>query len=197
LSSQSTAEQYDKQEINKLSKLSEINSDLNAYSVYYEAKLSLARFLSTNDQLEDARAVLKPFIQKALEQARKPDNAQDSDEDDSTGRPDEDEKDSDNHTRGIALFCDGDCGRSWDYADDIWVCRDCLCVQLDTGCLEKLRRIELPITICNPKHEHLHVLSFDKHAWKGISSADLIVGSEVMSRDAWLSMLEQEWCIEK
>jgi tetratricopeptide (TPR) repeat protein len=265
LSSQPTADQHDEQEeINKLSKLSEINSDLNAYSIYYEAKISLARFLSNNDQLEEARAVLKPFIQKALEQARTPDNAQDgyerlalilpainddvnalaawfamspllvkeddgskdshtlpttdsilsdstepaatagatehsysSDEDDSPDKSDEDKEDSDDHSRGIAFFCDGDCGRSWEYADDIWICRDCLCVQLDTSCLEKLRRSELPITICDPKHEHLHVPPFDKLAWKSIGSDDLKVGSDVMSRDAWLAMLEQEWGIEK
>lgn len=208
--------------------------------------------------------MLKPFVQKALEQARTPDNAQDgyerlalilpainddvnalaawfamspllvkeddgskdshtlpttdsilsdstepaatagatehsysSDEDDSPDKSDEDKEDSDDHSRGIAFFCDGDCGRSWEYADDIWICRDCLCVQLDTSCLEKLRRSELPITICDPKHEHLHVPPFDKLAWKSIGSDDLKVGSDVMSRDAWLAMLEQEWGIEK
>jgi hypothetical protein len=51
---------------------------LNTYSVYREAKLALARFLSTHDQLEEARELLKPLIKKALEQARTVDEAQDS-----------------------------------------------------------------------------------------------------------------------
>jgi hypothetical protein len=46
-------------------------------------------------------------------------------------------------------------------------------------------------------HPNLHVLSFDESIWKGISSADLKDGSEVMSRDAWLTMLEQERGVEK
>ena len=263
--SQLAVEQYgQQQELDKLSKLSEINSDLNTYSVYREAKLALARFLSTHGKLEEAREVLKPLIKKALEQARTVDEAQDgyerlalilpvinddvnalaawcamsplpieeddgpedgktspttgsipnggtepsatagatenghsSDEDDSHDKSAEDGKDSNEFPGSMAFFCDGGCGRRWDYADDIWACRDCLCVQLDTGCLEKLRRGELPITICHPKHDHLHVPPLDEHAWKGISPTDLKVGSEIMSRDAWLTTLEEAWGIEK
>lgn len=119
------------------------------------------------------------------------------DEDNSQHGLPEDKKDSDELTGNLVFYCDGRCGRRWDYADDIWVCRDCLCVQLDTGCLEKLRRGGLPIAICHPKHEHLHVPPSDEHAWKANSSADLKVGSEIMSRDVWLSKLRQEWGIAK
>jgi hypothetical protein len=250
--------------INKLNKLSEINDDINTYSIYREAKLALARFLTTRDKLEQAREVLRPLVAKALEQARTADESEDGyerlalilprinddvnalaawstlspsavEEDDGPERndtspandsvpngatdpaaragatehgrsPDKDDrrdesaegkKDRDDLTGNISFFCDGCCGRRWTYADDIWVCRDCLCVQLDTGCLEKLRRGELPITICHPKHEHLHVPPFDEHAWKGISPADLRVGSKIISRDVWLATLKQEWGIEK
>lgn len=265
LSSQPAFELHEQQEeINKLSKLSEINNDLNTYSLYREAKLALARFLTTHGKLEEAREVLKPLITKALEQARTVDEADDgyerlalilptinddvnalaawstmlpspvkeddgpdegvtspaidntpnggteppatagatehdppSNKDDSLDESAEDKKDSDELTGNAGFLCDGRCGRRWSYADDISVCRDCLCVQLDTGCLEKLKLGELPITICHPEHEHLHVPPFDERAWKKSSSSDLKVGSETMSRDAWLAMLEQEWGIKK
>jgi hypothetical protein len=261
LSSQSGAEQHEQQqEINKLNKLNEMNNDLNTYSLYREAKLTLARFLSTHDQLGEARELLKPLVKKALEQARTVDEAEDGYErlafifpvinddvnalaawsalsplrakegdraedgntptvDKSTAEPaamagatenddalDEHhshdefakvEQDSDDLTGNLGLVCDGRCGRQWSYADDLWVCRDCLCVQLDTNCFDKLRRSELPITICHPKHEYLHVPPFDVNAWKALKPADLQVGLEIMSRDAWLSKLEQEWSIEK
>jgi hypothetical protein len=119
------------------------------------------------------------------------------DKDNSHDESAEVDQDSDDLTSSLGLGCDGRCGRRWDYADDLWVCRDCLRVQLDPECFEKLRRSELPITICHPKHEYLHVPPFNLNAWKAMNPADLQVGSEVVSRDAWLSMLEQEWGIEK
>jgi tetratricopeptide (TPR) repeat protein len=265
LSLQSVIEEHEQQELtDKLNKLSEINNDLNTYSVYCEAKLALARVLSKDGKFEEAREVLRPLVKKAVEQARTVDESEDgyerlalilpvinddvnalaawstlsplrlkdedsleqgdasytsesntsgspepaaitgvpansysADEDDSQDEPAEDEKHREDLVGNIGFSCDGRCGRDWDYADDIWVCRDCLCVQLDTGCFEKLKRGELPVTICHPEHDYLHVPPFDLHAWKAMESTTLRVGSEIVSRDAWLTMLEKEWSIKK
>jgi hypothetical protein len=39
----------------------------------------------------------------------------------------------------VGYNCDGRCGTSWSYADDIYVCRECKDVQFDKGCFDSLK----------------------------------------------------------
>lgn len=38
----------------------------------------------------------------------------------------------------LSMECDGHCNTTWGYAHDLYYCRDCLDVQFEIGCLEKL-----------------------------------------------------------
>jgi tetratricopeptide (TPR) repeat protein len=52
----------------------------------------------------------------------------------------------------ISYSCDGRCGKRWTYSDDIYVCRECVDVQFDAGCIEKLLQGNIGRDICDPNH---------------------------------------------
>lgn len=100
--------------------------------------------------------------------------------------------------RGRTFFsCDGACGRSWRFVDDMYVCKDCLCVQLDPGCYGKLKAGTLDITICSPDHEHLYIPPFDIEAWQALDPKMMRLGSEIIEREKWLQNLEKDWELEQ
>ena len=69
----------------------------------------------------------------------------------------------------LSNSCDGGCGVHWTYADDIYVCKDCLDVQFCKDCYSKLKAVELDIAICSPDHEHMHVPVFEEEAWRSLT----------------------------
>lgn len=95
--------------------------------------------------------------------------------------------------------CDGDCDptTSWTYANDIFVCKDCLDVAFDEKCLAKLRTEGLSENICNPKHEHLHVPKWDpKEAQDRGKDHVRLRGNKVRVAE-WLGALRKQWGFEQ
>lgn len=93
------------------------------------------------------------------------------------------------------LQCDGRCGRFWTYADDMHVCKDCLDLQLDSGCFSKLQAGTLDIATCSASHKHFYVPPFDVEAWKSRKPAEMVVGQRVMLRAEWLDAIKSDWQI--
>lgn len=89
--------------------------------------------------------------------------------------------------------CDGGCGHEWSYADNLYVCKDCLDVKFNSDCLEKVRKGELGFNICSSKHEWLHVPQWDDDQHSLLGDKQVKVGETVRSIDEWLNSIRKEW----
>jgi hypothetical protein len=93
--------------------------------------------------------------------------------------------------------CDGYYDKHWTFADDIFVCKDCLDVQFDAGCYRKLKAGELDIAICSADHEHIHVPTFNEEAWRSAPKGYVTVGGKQMSRVDWIDGIKKYWKIDE
>lgn len=103
----------------------------------------------------------------------------------------------------LSYSCDGACGHTWTFADDIYSCKDCIDVQFDRGCLENLRDGSLERWICGQDHEFLHVPKSEvvdeaAAAWTWLlpSKGMMKVGDKVMTVKDWLNDIRREWRFE-
>jgi hypothetical protein len=89
--------------------------------------------------------------------------------------------------------CDGECGTSWKYANDIYVCRECYDVQFDERCLKKLREGTLECRVCNKDHEMLHVPKYDQKEVDAIGEGNVKVGQKIMKVEEWIKGIKKDW----
>jgi tetratricopeptide (TPR) repeat protein len=92
----------------------------------------------------------------------------------------------------LGNYCDGNCGHTWSIADNIYACKDCIDVQFEPSCFEKLRRGALDQMICGRDHEFLHVPKFDEEAWAKIPKGMLRVGADLISVKDWLNDIRKK-----
>jgi hypothetical protein len=93
----------------------------------------------------------------------------------------------------LRMYCDGLCGRRWRFTDEMYVCKDCVDVQLDPGCFERLRSNNLTPGICSRDHEHLYIPPFNYKAWMSADQDMMEVGDAWMSKREWLRRLQGAW----
>lgn len=99
-------------------------------------------------------------------------------------------------TGPLAHSCDG-CGiHVWSYADNIYVCRQCIDLQLDESCYEKLQRGELGRNVCHPSHKFLHVPEWSFESYERAQNGKVLVGEEILHVDEWLEGIKKEWGFE-
>ena len=60
-------------------------------------------------------------------------------------------------TGNLGCTCDGDCGRRFWYANDLYCCKVCADIQFCQSCLEQVRAGKLKKIVCNANHDWLHV----------------------------------------
>ncbi|KAL3479350.1 hypothetical protein BJX99DRAFT_255608 [Aspergillus californicus] len=58
---------------------------------------------------------------------------------------------------GGDVSCDGDCGRSWGYGEGMWWCRDCVNMNFNGVCYQKLCEGKLRFSICHRGHEFFYI----------------------------------------
>lgn len=107
----------------------------------------------------------------------------------------------------LGYVCDGRCGKTWTYSDDIWCCKMCPDVQFDGRCLEKLRNGTLKRYICSPDHKWLHVPPWSDEEYREVRKdrvrigGELVdgkrVGGQVVSVEEWLNALRDTWGIPR
>jgi hypothetical protein len=95
----------------------------------------------------------------------------------------------------LGNICDGECGRGWGYADDIYFCRDCLDVQFGNECYEKLKEGTLPVRICAQGHEFFYVPPWDVELAAQVPKGSVRVGEEIITIEEWLGRLKEKWGI--
>ncbi|KAL9088719.1 MAG: hypothetical protein Q9165_006028 [Trypethelium subeluteriae] len=96
-------------------------------------------------------------------------------------------------TGPLHYSCDGQCGRKWTYADDLYICRECIDVQFDAPCVEKLCRGELEWDICDRNHAFMHVPAWNVESAKRAQEGKVLIDGEICKIDAWLESIKQEW----
>ena len=97
----------------------------------------------------------------------------------------------------LSNTCDGTCGVHWTFPDDTYFCKDCVDVQLDAGCYNKLKAGTFDVAICNSQHNFIHVPPFDEETWKSSPQDQVVVGGKVMSRAEWLHGIKRDWRIDE
>ena len=93
----------------------------------------------------------------------------------------------------LRLSCDGYCGQIRTFADDLYACKDCIDVQFEPGCLEKLQNGTLERKICNKAHEFLYVPKWDDDEHAKIPEGQVKVGEELVAVKDWLNEIRRQW----
>jgi tetratricopeptide (TPR) repeat protein len=95
----------------------------------------------------------------------------------------------------LIYSCDGCCGRTWSFPDDIYRCKDCRDVKLDTVCYQKLKdgSFKLPEGKCHASHDFLHVPAWDPEALQALPPASVKVGNRLLTIKEWLDGIKKDW----
>ncbi|KAI9855693.1 MAG: hypothetical protein M1813_009655 [Trichoglossum hirsutum] len=93
----------------------------------------------------------------------------------------------------LQYTCDGGCGHTWSFADDLYVCKDCIDVQFERACWKKLKNAALEFRVCDPSHEFLHVPPWDDEVQSVVPQGSVMVGGHVVTVAEWLDGIRKEW----
>jgi hypothetical protein len=104
-----------------------------------------------------------------------------------------DGEEKETRTEGLVIVCDGRCGITWTFADDIYYCRDCLNVAFDQGCLETLRTGTLDRKICHPNHKFFHIPKWDVEGGGKVPKGYVKVGGKVVDVKDWLNNIRRKF----
>jgi tetratricopeptide (TPR) repeat protein len=99
----------------------------------------------------------------------------------------------------LNIWCDCGCGYMWTYADDVYVCKQCVhngSVIFTSNCYEKLRNGQLTKHICDKSHEFLHVPPWDFKLAASMKPKTVLVGETVMTIEDWLNGIKEEWGLQ-
>jgi hypothetical protein len=94
-------------------------------------------------------------------------------------------------------YCDGRCNTKWSYADNMWVCKDCIDVQFDPVCYDKLKKGTLKRRVCSPLHHHIYIPPFQKERWLATPEDQMWVDGSLMQKKDWVEKIKVEWQIDK
>jgi hypothetical protein len=115
-------------------------------------------------------------------------NSSNDDGDDS-----DDDDDNNNPPFTPFYFCDGRCGKQWTYADDLWMCKDCLDTHLDAVCYQKLKEGSLDVVVCDISHHHLHVPPFEAREWRRREAGTILVAGQYITSRKWINQIRAVW----
>ncbi|KAF2740355.1 hypothetical protein EJ04DRAFT_548404 [Polyplosphaeria fusca] len=102
------------------------------------------------------------------------------------------------HLTGPLFYtCDGRCGKTWTYSDDIYVCRECIDVQFDEPCLERLQCGALVRDICDKNHKFLHIPAWSVESAGRAEAGKVLVGEQEMEVKEWLEGIKRTWVLGK
>ncbi|CAG8236788.1 unnamed protein product, partial [Penicillium salamii] len=88
-------------------------------------------------------------------------------------------------SRFMRLKCYGGCSRPWEVPSEMLICKHCLGVRLDDGCMAALKEIELPKNQCKPYHEFIKVSKWDEEWLQSIPKEMVPWGDQTITLDQW------------
>ena len=118
------------------------------------------------------------------------------------GDMNEDKKQSEDHTddnfedqlnTDLQFICDGCHEEILLSSSDMYICKDCLDVGFDKTCIERMRKNELGLNVCNPKHAFLHVPKWDEVEAKERGTDQVRLAGQNVPVKEWLEDLRQRW----
>ncbi|KAJ5653993.1 hypothetical protein N7490_000996 [Penicillium lividum] len=93
-------------------------------------------------------------------------------------------------------ICDGNCGTGWTYADDFYLCVTCTLCQYDQAYLDRLRSGTLEVTGCSKEHKMPYIPPYDPVERATVGEGNVRVGEEIISVQAWIQRIRQDWGLE-
>ncbi|KAJ5519706.1 Tetratricopeptide-like helical [Penicillium fimorum] len=87
------------------------------------------------------------------------------------------------------------CGVHIDYADDIYVCRECEDTQFHAACYNRLLEGTTIEPACDKDHEMLHVPPYDPAERQKVGEGNVLVGEETIPVTEWLQRIKESWNI--
>jgi hypothetical protein len=93
----------------------------------------------------------------------------------------------------LTYSCDGRCGKQWTYADDIYICRECIDCQFDASCLGKLKQGTLARDMCDKNHSFLYIPAWDIASADRFDAGTVLVGSRVLNVNEWREGIKRDW----
>ncbi|EXJ81633.1 hypothetical protein A1O1_07698 [Capronia coronata CBS 617.96] len=93
--------------------------------------------------------------------------------------------------------CDGgSCEHWWTYANDIYVCMDCLDMMFAKPCYELLLKDALELRTCNPTHDFLHIPSWDEHEAEQRGPKHVRQAGKIIPVDERIKEIRRDWQLE-
>lgn len=96
----------------------------------------------------------------------------------------------------LNYYCDGRCGTSWTYADNFYICSECIDIQFSEDCLKKLQAGQLEREVCDPGHRFLHVPAWTLVNAELARDGKVLVGDAVRDITVWLEEIKQAWDLD-
>ncbi|KAJ6156851.1 hypothetical protein N7497_005736 [Penicillium chrysogenum] len=87
-----------------------------------------------------------------------------------------------------SLSCEGECGASWNIADEMFWCQDCINVKFENLCHGKLDETGFPVLFCNKTHELLHLPKIDSP-----QDGYVPIGEGVIPVDEWMQRIQRDY----
>lgn len=87
-------------------------------------------------------------------------------------------------------FCDGLCGRTFDYPCDLYYCRECFAVFMCKDCYDGFKAGTLVTKPCDILHSHLYIPPFQ-------SDGTFYVGGKLTPLKDWLEKMMKDWGVEE
>ncbi|EWG48923.1 hypothetical protein FVEG_08568 [Fusarium verticillioides 7600] len=103
-------------------------------------------------------------------------------------------------------YCNGNCGRTWDFETDINICKYCWDTPFCQNCLPLLQQGTSKMLACDASHKWLHVPRWNLRESTGLRDGTVMMGGEIVDGQRiggqrvkikeWLSTIWKEWDIE-
>jgi tetratricopeptide (TPR) repeat protein len=93
----------------------------------------------------------------------------------------------------LSSYCSGHCGHKWEFADAIYVCRDCLYVHFDKKCWELVKSERAIFPICHHTHDFLYVPEWKVDGQQLVKPGMVKVGDTIVPIDEWLTAIRTTW----
>lgn len=89
--------------------------------------------------------------------------------------------------------CDGECKYIWKMPSELWICKNCIGINLEENCLKKLQECKLERNICNPDHDFLKAPRWDGQRMDSLPKGMVPWGDQNITLDEWKQVIRKAY----